>query len=143
MGHPGTERRGAVAVRVGERSDFYFDGDGFVFEVPGGDGGQGFFVGVGGKFVGLLAGDAEFAGDIFGAEAHVDVGVGIVVDEPGIGGDFVAAHRHQGHGFGATGYDDFGGTAADAFGGERDGLQAGGAKEVDGHGGSFDGETGA
>jgi len=31
---------------------------------------------------GLLQRDAKFARDVFRAEAHVDVGVGIIVDEP-------------------------------------------------------------
>lgn len=127
----------------GERSDFHFDGDGFVFEVSGGDGGERFFVGVGGECVGLFAGDAELAGDVFRAEAHVDVGIGIVVDQPGIGGYFVAAHGYEGHGLSAASDDDFGGAAANALGGKGDSLQAGGAEAVDGHRGGFDGETGA
>ena len=98
---------------------------------------------IGGELVGLLASDAEFARDVFRAQAHVDVGVGIVVDEPGIRRNFVAAHGHHGHGFGAAGDDDLSGAGTDAFGGESDGLQAGRAKAVDGHRAGFDGETGA
>ena len=142
-GLTGRLRLGGSAVAVGERGDFHFDGNGFVLEISGGDGGESFLVGVGGELIGLLAGDAEFARDIFRAESHVDVGVGIVIDEPGIGRNFVAAHGDHGHGFGAAGDDDFGGAGADAFGGESDGLQAGGAEAVDGHGAGFDGESGA
>ncbi len=142
-GFGGGLRFGRGAVAVGERGDFYFDGDGFVLEVAGGDGGEGFFVGVGGELIGLLAGDSEFARDIFRAEAHVDVGVRIVIDEPGIRGNFVAAHGNQGHRFGAAGDDDFRGAAANAFGSERDRLQAGRAETVDGHRGGFDGKSGA
>ncbi len=100
-------------------------------------------MGVGGEFVGLFAGDAEFSGDVFGAEAHVDIGVGIMVDQPRIGGNLVAAHGDERHGLGAAGDDDFGGAAANALGSKRDGLQAGGAEAVDGHRGGFDRETGA
>ena len=83
------------------------------------------------------------ARQIFGGEAHAEVGVRIVVHQPGIGRDFVAAHGHHGHGFGAAGDDHFGVAQHDAFGGHGDGLQAGGAEAVDGHGRSFDGQAGA
>src|SRR5712692_8875278 len=126
-------RFGRYAAAIGERGDFHFNGDRFVFEISGGDGGESFLVRIGGELIGLFAGDAELARDVFGAKAHVDVGVGVIVDEPGIGGNFVAAH----------GDDDFGGAGTDAFGCEGDGLQAGRAEAVDGHSTRFDGESGA
>jgi len=66
-----------------------------------------------------------------------------VIDEPGIGGDFVAAHGHQGHGFGATGYDDFGGAAADCVRRLARWLAGRRSRSGDGHGGGLDGQTGA
>ncbi len=66
-----------------------------------------------------------------------------MVDEPGIGADLVASHRHHAHGFGSTGDDDLGAAAADALRGHGDGLQAGGAEAVDGHGGGADRQAGA
>ena len=96
-----------------------------------------------GKLIGLLAGDAEFARNVFRAEAHADVRVGRVVHEPGIRRNLVAAHGHHGHGLGAARHDDVRGAAANAFGGERNRLQAGGAEAVDGHRGSFHGQAGA
>ena len=76
-------------------------------------------------------------------EAHGHVGAGVVVDEPGVDGDLVAAEGDVGHALGAAGDDDVGAAAADAVCGERDGLQAGGAVAVDGHGGDGDGQAGA
>ena len=123
MGHPRTG--GGCAVTIGNRSDFYLDGNGFVLEISDGDGGQRLLVRIHGKLIRLLARDAEFARNVFRAQPHVDVRVGIVIDEPGIGRNFVAAHGHHGHGLGAARDDDLGRAAANALGGERDGLQAG------------------
>src|SRR4029077_20321349 len=92
---------------------------------------------------GLLASDGELAGDIFSAQAHVDVRVWVMVDEPGIGGGFVPANGHKRHALVSASDDDFGGPAANALGGERDGLQTGGAETVDGHRGGLHGKTGA
>src|SRR5690348_10267137 len=132
----------AIAVAVhGSESDF--DGDNFDLEFSGGDGGEGLLMALEGKFVGLFARDAVFFGEIFGGEAHAEVGVGIMVHEPRIGRNFVAAHGNHAHGFGAAGENDFGLSGDDAFGGYGDGLQAGGAEAVDGHGGGFDGQSGA
>ena len=134
-------RRSAIAV--GQGGDFHFNGDGFILEISGGDGGERFSVRFGGELVGLLAGDAEFARDVFCAEAHVDVGVRVVIDEPGIGGNLVAAHGDHGHGFRAAGDNDFGGAGTDTFRGEGDGLETGRAEAIDGHRTRFDGEAGA
>ena len=81
--------------------------------------------------------------EVFGAQAHIDVGVGIVIDEPRIRGNLIAAHRHERHGFRATRDDDLCGTATNAVGGQGDGLQAAGAEAIHGHGGSFYRQSGA
>ncbi len=91
----------------------------------------------------MLARDAEFARDVFRTEAHVDVGVRVVIDEPGIRRNLVSAHGDHGHGFRAAGDNDFGGAGTDALCGEGNGLQAGRAEAVDGHRARFDGEAGA
>ncbi len=96
-----------------------------------------------GEFVLLLAGDAVVGGHALGGQAHGHVAAGVVFDEPGVDGDLVAAEGDVGHGLGAAGEDDVGAAAADAVGRERDGLQAGGAVAVDGHGGGGDGQAGA
>ena len=114
-----------------------------VFELSGGYGGQGLLVGFVGELVLLLPGDAVVVGDALRGEAHGHVGAGVVVDEPGVDRDLVAAEGDVGHALGAAGEDDVGAAAADAVGGERDGLQAGGAVAVDGHGGGGDGQAGA
>ena len=112
-------------------------------EFSGGDGGQGFLMALVGKLVGLLAGDGVFAREIFGGEAHAEIGVGIVIHEPGIGRDLVATHRHHAHGLGAASDDHVGMAAHDALGGHGDGLQARGAEAVDGHRRKLDGQAGA
>src|SRR6184192_3686994 len=69
--------------------------------------------------------------------------VGVMIDEPGIGGNLVAAHRHQGHGFSAACQDDLRGPASNALRGKRNRLQTGRAEAVDGHRRSVDRQTGA
>ena len=66
-----------------------------------------------------------------------------MVDEPGIGADFVAPHGHHAHGFGASGDDDLSAAAANAIGGHGNRLQAGGAEAVDGHGRRANRQAGA
>jgi hypothetical protein len=119
------------------------NGDDLVEEAAGGDGGQGLLVGGEGEGVLLLAADAVVVGDALGGEAHGEIGAGVVVDEPGIGGEPIAAEGDERHRFGASGDDGVGGARGDAIGGERDCLQAGGAEAVDGHGGAGDGQAGA
>ncbi len=119
------------------------DGHDFVFEFSGGDCGERLLVALVGELVHLLAGDAVVGRDALGGEAHGHVGAGVVVDEPGVDGDFVAAEGHVRHALGAAGDDDVRSAATDALCGERDGLQAGGAVAVDGHAGDGNRQTGA
>ena len=91
----------------------------------------------------LLAAYVVMLGHAFGGQPHGEVRVGIVVDKPGVGTDFVATHGNHAHGLGSTRQDDFGSSTANALSGHGDGLQAGGAKAVDGHGRGGDGEAGA
>src|SRR5260370_36276022 len=74
----------AVAIRQG--SNFHVDGDGFVLEMTGSDGGECFPMGIGRELGGLFAGDAEFVGDGLRADDHVYVGVGMTVDRRGCRG---------------------------------------------------------
>src|ERR1700688_724019 len=95
------------------------------------------------KLVALLASDSETSGHALSGQAHREIGVGIVIDQPRVGRNFAAAHGDHGHGFGAACEHDFGGSGHDALGGHGDGLQSGGAEAIDGDGGDFDGESGA
>ena len=94
-----------------------------------------------GELVGGFARDAIALRDAFGGESHSEIGVRIVIDEPGVGRNFVAAHGDHRHGFGASGNDDFRAAAHDAFGGHGDRLQAGGTEAIDGQRRNFDGQA--
>src|ERR1700692_5119556 len=95
------------------------------------------------KLIAPLASDSETSGHSLSGQAHREVGVGIMVDQPGIRRNFIAAHGDHGHRFTAPCDHHFGGSGHDAFGGHGDGLESGRAEAVDGHGGDFDGESGA
>ena len=77
------------------------------------------------KFVGLLARDAIFLREVLRRQAHADVRVRIVVHQPGIRRNLVAAHGHHAHRFGAAGNGDVALPRHDALGGDGDRLQAG------------------
>ena len=91
----------------------------------------------------LLAIDLVLAGQVLGGQAHGEIGVGVVGHQGGIGGNLVAAHRHQAHGLGAAGDDDVGKAAHDALRRLRNRLQAGSAEAVDRAGRGAVGNAGA
>ena len=93
------------------------------------------------KLVGLLASNAVLRGHIFRRKAHAQVGVRIVVHQPGIRGNLIAAHRNHGHGFGAAGENDVAVSRHDSLGGHGDGLQARRTKSINRDCGNFNGQT--
>ncbi len=91
--------------------------------------------------VGGFAGDAVFLRHVFGGEAHADVGLGTVLDQPRIGPEVEPAHRHRAHAFGAAGDHHLAHAGEDLLGAERDRLQARRAEPVDGLRGHGLGQT--
>ena len=132
--------RGAVRARFknrvadGHRHDL-------VLEFARRDRRQRFLVAREREFVGLLPRDAVFLREIFGRQAHVDVGVRKIVHQPRIRRDFVAAHGNHAHGFGAAGDGNVALPGHDSLGGDGDGLQARRTKPVDGHRRDADGQS--
>ena len=126
------------AVRHGER---HGHGDNLVFEFPGGLRGQGLPVAVQREPVGRVAADAVAPRQALGRQTHREIRIRVVLDQPGIDRDLVAAKGHEGHGFGAARDNYLRPAAAYAFGSQRDSLKARGAVAVDGHGRRLDGHA--
>src|SRR5690606_26647800 len=92
--------------------------------------GDGTAVRFGGESVLLFAGHLPLLGHLLGGHAHAvgDAHVFVVVDDAGVEGRLVAAHRHHRHRLDATGDHDLGLTHADAVGGHGHGGDASGAE---------------
>ena len=95
------------------------------------------------EFVALRSRDAETLRHALGGKAHREIRVGIMIDEPGVGRNLVAAHGDHRHGFCSAGNDDFGAARLNSLGGHGDGLQPGRAEAIDRHGRDFNGQAGA
>ena len=74
----------ALWLRAVGRGEAHGHGDGLVREFASLYRSQGFLVAAQRELVRGLAGDAETLREAFGGEAHIEVGVGIVIHEPGI-----------------------------------------------------------
>ncbi len=131
---------GLAAIRS---SKAHWHGHEFVVELAGFDGRDGLFVAIHRELVGLLARDVEARGETLRSKSHREIGVGIVLHQPGVGGDFVAAHGNHGHGLDATGNHDLGSASHNALGTLGDRLQSGRAEAVDGDGRGLDRKSGA
>ena len=94
------------------------------------------------KLVGLLARDLVFAGKILGRQAHIEVIVGIRIDDRRIWPHDVAAHRYHRHRLESARDDHIGTARADAIGGKRYRLQTRRAITVDRHRRRFDRQPG-
>ena len=125
------------------RGEAHRHGNDLVVELAGFDGGNGFLVALHRKLVGHLASDVVTLGQPLGGEAHREIGIGIVRDQPGIGRDFVAAHGNHGHGLDAAGDDGLRAARHDALGSHGNRLQPGRAEAIDGHRRNFDRQSGA
>ena len=119
------------------------DGHGLIGKLAGGNRGQRFLMAAQGEGVALVTRDAEAFGDAFGGKSHAEISVGIMIDEPGIGGNFVAAHGDHGHGLGSACHHDFGAAGHNALRRHGNCLQAGGAETIDGHRRDLDRKSGA
>ena len=120
---------------------FHFHRHDFVVEMTLRLGFEGVLMAAVGEGVGILARDAVLALHLLGGEAHVDVDLRVVIDEPGIGRGFVAGHRDHAHGFAAARDEDVRAARANAVGRHGDRLQAGTAEAVDGDAGGSDGQA--
>ena len=72
------------------------------------DGGDSLFMAAKRKLICLLAANAKARGQPLRGQAHGEIRVRVVVHQPGIDGDFVAAHGNYGHGFRAPANRNFG-----------------------------------
>src|SRR6266478_3363213 len=84
------------------------------------------------EFVCRLAGDPKALRHSLGSETHGEVGIWIVVYEPGVGRNFMPAHRDHGHRFGSASHDDLRAPAHDALCRHGDRLQSRGTETIDG-----------
>ena len=119
------------------------NGRDFVLEQSGGQSLRGTLLAGRTVLVHGVASDVVALGDDLGRLQHRQVDLGLVLDQPGIG-QHVLVHllHHTGNGLEATGDKDVAFACNHALGRQRNGLQSGGAKAVDGHAGGGDGATG-
>ncbi len=137
---------GARAFVLGELGDDRFDfavlagnragdveGDDLVFEGSVGLRLERLAVRVIGELVHLFTRDAVMLGHVLSGEAHGEIAARIVLDQPWVDGDLVAAEGNERHRFGAAGDEHVARACLDAVGGDGDALQAGRAVAVDRH----------
>jgi hypothetical protein len=100
---------------------------------------RGLRLGVAGEseLVRLLARDAVVPRHALRGQPHRQIRIRIVLLQPGIDGNLVAAERDEGHGFRPAGHDHLRSPTPYALHRQGDSLQPAGAIAVDGHGGRF------
>src|ERR1041385_8388513 len=76
-------------------------------------------------------------------EAHREIGIGVVVHQPGIDRHLVPAHGDHAHRFSAAADGNLSASHSHGIRSQRDGLKSGGAEAVDRHGGDLDRQAGA
>ena len=119
------------------------DRDDFILEPAGLDRSQRALVTSQREGVLRLAGNARFSSVILGHQSRAQVHVWIGVHQRRIGGDLVAAHRHEAHRLGAAGDDGRCETAHDALCAVRNRLKTRRAEPVDRDRGRADRNAGA
>src|ERR1700722_12873207 len=105
LSEDGFDGLGALAVGA---DPLELKGHDLVVELAFRLGAQSVLVAAEGEGVSSLAGDVVFALHPLGGETHVHIDFGPVIDEPGAGGDLVAAARDKDHGFRAARNDNLG-----------------------------------
>ncbi len=85
------------------------------------------------ELVALLPRNAEALRHPLRRQAHREIRIRVVVHQPWVQGNLVAAHRDHGHGLGAARQHDFRPARHDALGSHGNGLQARRAEAIDGH----------
>ncbi len=110
------------AVPIGKGSDLHLHRDGFILELVRRERRYRFPVRIHCKLVRVLTRNSEFPRDIFRAQPHIDVRVRIMIHQPRIRRNLVAAHRHQRHRFRAAGNNHLRPAASDPLRTQGNGL---------------------